>query len=258
MTLEHFIILQIVVALGAFVQTVTGFGLGITFMTGVITFGIFPLEYATIFLVFLSAINVIVTLKGQGIKRDDFTVNRFILIAIPMCLLGVYGLYTSLDYPLAYHSLYALLGVIIILSAISMIVNKNPYATDSPKWAFYGVSAVAGFLGGMFAAPAPPMIYFLHRQPTWDINRIRRTMMLLFTCVLTARVVVTIGIPFPLEFVMWTILSIPAVYLASRVGRTYQDAINITIIKRTTTTILALGGINITWKAYMTILGGQF
>ena len=258
MTIASFIILQLVVALGAFVQSVTGFGIGVIIMAGIASFHIFPLEKAVMFTIFLALINVIVSLKGQGLRRDDFTINRFVLAAAPTCILGGYVLFLSVDYPVAYNSLYGVLGTLIIATAVSLLVNQTTRTTDSPRWAFYGVSALSGFLGGLFSVPGPSMLYFLYRQP-WQIDRLRRVMMLLFATVIVSRLIFAISINFDFTFMIWTLLSCPAVYLASLLGRTYRHKFNVTLIKRITIVVLVICGGNIIMQAtgrILTLTGG--
>lgn len=90
MNLESLIFFLIAVALGSYVQTVTGFAIGLVVMGTVTTFDLAPVPFSAIVVCFLAFWNGLVALRSNH-AAVDWKITRLVLIgAMPVMVGGVY------------------------------------------------------------------------------------------------------------------------------------------------------------------------
>lgn len=254
MSVTLFLILQLSVAVGAYIQATIGFAMGLVMM-GVMAiiggFKILPFDELTILIMLLAVPNVVVSLRGKKNILRQIKVAPFFWVVPIGTIVGVYILYTLTHYPWGYKILYFIVGLFILLAALILIFRPKPKPRKSPIGIFYLYSTLAGLTSGLFAAASPPMVYLLYQQP-WSINGIRRMLLTMFLFSLTARVTVTAWdgkITFTLLTLFLSLL--PTVAIFSFLGQKYRTYIRPLYIRRFAVTLLGLGGINILYKAYL-------
>jgi hypothetical protein len=128
------ILFLVVVVLGALVQTVTGFAMGLIIMAGVALFNITDIAFAAAVVSFISLTNAGVALRYGHRHVDWLFVRRILLGMIPAMALGIALLtYLSEHY---YALLKLLLGFVIILAGTSLMLAPAPFGSRSSSLMF--------------------------------------------------------------------------------------------------------------------------
>src|SRR5581483_11649669 len=79
----------------------------------------------------------------------------------------------------AYQVLRLLLGLSIVACAVSLWRAVQPLPSLSSPAAYALTGGISGLLAGMFAAPGPPLVYLLYRQPK-PLAWIQQSLMVIF------------------------------------------------------------------------------
>ena len=167
--LGEFALLALSFFVVAFLYSSAGFGGGSSYLA------ILALTLSSFFVIRSTALvcNLVVVsgscylfYKAGHLKIKSFF--PFILASIPMAFVGAI-------FRLEEHSFFVILGIALILAAISLILQTLNLKTDIkplkyPKWFSYGIGGSVGFLsglvgigGGIFLAPI--LNYFKWNQP---------------------------------------------------------------------------------------------
>jgi uncharacterized membrane protein YfcA len=120
------ILFLVIVVLGALVQTLTGFAMGLIIMAGVALFNIADIAFAAAVVSFISLANAGVALRHGHQYVDLRFVKRTLLGLTPAMAFGIILLtYLSEHY---YALLKLLLGFVIILAGTSLMIPPHPLA----------------------------------------------------------------------------------------------------------------------------------
>ena len=207
------ILFLIVVVVGAVVQTVTGFALGLIIMAGVALFNLADIAFAAAVVSFISLANATVALR-RGYRHVDVRMAVLLLGGlVPAMVVGIVLLeYLSDNY---YTALKLLLGIVIVLAGVSMMISPSPYDRRSGDTSFLGCGALGGLLAGLYSAGGPPIAYFIYRQPL-AINVIRFSLLAVIAVSTLARAV-AIGVAgqLNLDILKMSAISIPLVIVVT-------------------------------------------
>lgn len=202
-----------VVAVGAMVQTITGFAMGLITMAGVAVFGIADIAFSAAVVSFISLVNAIVALR-KGYRQVDWNYVKGILSGlVPAMVLGIALLtYLSEHY---YQGLKLLLGLVIIIAGTLLMISPAPFVRPSGRFG----QAMSGFFGGMLAglysAGGAPIAYFMYRQPL-ALNTIRFSLLAVFMATTAVRsVMIGVSGQMTAEIVKMSLLAIPLVVLVT-------------------------------------------
>ena len=145
------VLFLVIVVLGALVQTLTGFAMGLIIIVGVALFDITDIAFAAAVVSFISMTNAGVALR-QGHRYVDWLfVRRILLGMIPAMALGIILLtYLSEHY---YTLLKTLLGFFIILAGTSLMIAPAPFSAQSSGLMF----TLFGTLGGCWRVCIAPV-----------------------------------------------------------------------------------------------------
>jgi uncharacterized membrane protein YfcA len=224
MPLESLIYFLIAVALGSYVQTVTGFAIGLIVMGTVTTFGLAPIPFSAIVVCFLAFWNCLVALRRSH-TTIDWKITRLVLIgAMPAMIGGVYLLnYLSQS---AASTIKLALGIVVIVGGCLLMLKPNVRKDLEPSWSFLLSGFAAGSIGGLFSTAGPPLVYHLYRQPI-SINVIRTTLLTIFLISSVARIVV-VGVQgqIDMEILKYSFFSIPVVTLFTLIGNRYPPPLS--------------------------------
>ncbi|WP_133407370.1 sulfite exporter TauE/SafE family protein [Parashewanella tropica] len=175
------ILLLLIIVIGTYFQTATGFGLGII-VTGLATaFGLAELNFIAAVVSLVTLVNCLFVLP-KSLYNIDWKISIFAGLAIiPGVILGVQLLSYLSDS--ATSILQALLGLMIIISGVSSIskVSQNQEKPSSHISTFSIAGFASGFTGGLFGMAGPPLVFHFYRQP-FSIVSIRNLLLLLFAC----------------------------------------------------------------------------
>ncbi|MGB0893530.1 MAG: TSUP family transporter [Parashewanella sp.] len=240
--MEIFILLLLIIAIGTYFQTVTGFGLGII-VTGLATaFNLAELAFIAAVVSLVTLVNCLVAIP-KSIKQIDWKIVIYSgLLIIPGVVLGVSLL--SLLSDVATHLLQALLGIMIIISGLSSVKNVDASANkkQSSLFSFSISGMLSGFTGGLFGMAGPPLVFHFYRQP-FNIATIRSMLLCLFACTSAARTsYVMYQGQLTQEILLLSTLALPLVSLTTVLAAKFPPPINTATMKKIVFAILMLLG----------------
>lgn len=207
------VLFLVVVLLGALVQTVTGFAMGLIIMAGVALFGIVDIAFGAAVVSFISLVNTAVALRKGYLHIDRRMVLTMLVGLLPAIGLGLVLLsYLSANY---YEMLKLILGLVVIFAGAAMMISPAPFRQRSSGLAFGTVGLAGGLLGGLFSAGGPPLAYFAYRQP-FSIDVIRFSLLAVFAVSTIARLLM-IGVTgqITVQILQMSLLAIPLVIAAT-------------------------------------------
>ena len=119
------------VALGAVVQTTTGFAMGLIIIAGVTAFEIADISFSAAVVSFISLSNTLIALRHN--RRDiDFHYLKWISVGLVPVLIGGVVLLEFLSDQYN-DALRILLGVVIIGAGVSLMIAPEPYKEGSSR-----------------------------------------------------------------------------------------------------------------------------
>jgi len=237
------------VLVGAYVQSVTGFAMGMIIIAAVSMLALASVPEITAVVSLLSLVNVLLALHGRHALVEGRLFLPLILGQLPAIFLGV-ALLNHLHTD-AERVLRLLLAAFIVLGSLSMMLRPRPIATlsGSPGCAVAGVAS--GLLGGLFSASGPVMGWFIYRQPL-SLDAIRATLLASFACSTTVRTLI-VGAQGGLtaEVLGLSGLAVPAVVLGTWLGRSLPPPLSDAAMKRLAFVLLLLLGCGIGLRALL-------
>ncbi|WP_312525838.1 sulfite exporter TauE/SafE family protein [Paracoccus sp. (in: a-proteobacteria)] len=169
--------LWLVILLGSWLQTLTGFAFGLIVMGGVGALSLMPLPEAAIVSGFLTMVNGALILARKHPAVDRHALGLLLVGSVPGLALG----YWLLMY-MAGNALVLLqftLGLMVTLAAIQMMRSPIQLRDRSKNGPFIISGFFSGMMGGMFSTAGPPVIWHLYRQPL-STEAIRCTLVAVF------------------------------------------------------------------------------
>ncbi len=230
-----------VVALGAYVQTVTGFALGLIVVGGITLFDLAPIAFTAIVVSFTALTNNLLALH-RGLHHIDRRAVGFTLLGmLPAVFLGVW-LLTRL-HGQSVQELRILLGGVILAGGLLLALHPQPRLQRTAPWADATAGVVGGVLGGMFAIGGPPLVFHFYRQPL-SLATIRATLLATFTVATAARLwYVGMTGEITLPVLELSLLCLPVVFIATVLGRRYPPPLPELAMRRVAFGLLGLIGL---------------
>ena len=238
---EPLALFVVVVLFAAYVQTVSGFALGLIAMGTVGVFQLAPIPFAALVISFLSLVNVGTALRGRTADIRRETLGIAVIAMVPTVLMGLAVLHwlqtESVDV------LRNLLGGFILGGGILLILRPHPRAAPAPRWMAGIWGAVAGFFGGLFSTAGPPIVFHLYREPV-GIPAIRATLLAFFAAATLTRLAATgVAGAITADVLVWVAASAPAVLAGTWAGRRFPPRVPDIAMRRFAFGLLAgLGG----------------
>ena len=229
------------VFVGSYVQSVSGFAMGLILIAVVSASGVIGLPVLAASASLITMVNVVVALKGHTQHIDR---RIFLWLAagqMPAIGLGVWIL-TWLDRD-AEAVLGLLLGLFITLGSLSMMLKPRPLARPSPNWACLTAGVAGGVVGGMFSASGPIMGWFNYRQPL-PLAIIRATLLCSFALTTATRTLV-VGVQggLTMEVLTLSAVAVPLVVLGTWLGRELPPPVSEETMKQGAFGLLLLMGV---------------
>jgi uncharacterized membrane protein YfcA len=230
-----------VVAVGAWLQSVTGFALALSLLGAMTAFKLTPIEVTAVVVSLLGLAGSLTSLVGQW---RAIQWRRLAPVAAGM--LPTVGLGVWLMDRLATDSsdtLQLILAAFIILGGVLMLLQ--PATRERPARWRTGMLAgmLGGFFGGLFAAVTPPVVYHLYREPM-TVDAVRATLFALIVVGVALRmsfVAVLAEIqPLALELVAY---ALPVVVVATLAGRHFTPTLSGRSQRRVAVVVLMLLGV---------------
>ncbi len=235
------IIFLLLLMFGSYVQTVTGFALGL-FVMGVATMMDLAAITASAAIVTISSlVNTLIALKREHHHVDWQQAAWLSLGLVPAMLLGLWLLdfFSASEVVL----LRSLLGMFIVAGAVMLFLKPHPRRQSASTAVSFSMGAVAGVFGGLFSTAGPPVVYHLYREPL-PINSIRMTMMAVFAIATAFRLLVIVPAGHVTESVLWVCaLGTPLVLVSTWIGQRYRPPMSDTGMRRLAFFLLLLLGL---------------
>jgi len=151
------------VALGSYIQTVSGFAIALIITGGVTALGLAPVSFTANVVSFLALANTATAILRNH-SHIDFKImlyassGVFFLTAVGLMILNHLGNQSV-------SSLEILLGILILGSGILLMIHPHPLKKISPNSMHLFAGGIGGILSGMLGAGGPPLVVHLYRQP---------------------------------------------------------------------------------------------
>jgi len=240
LTLAAFLL---VVGIGAYVQTVTGFALGLIVMGGITLFDLAPVAFTAVVVSFTALANNLMALH-RGLHLIDRRATTYTLLGmLPAVYLGV--LLLEFIHSASVQSLRTVLGTVILAGGVLLALRPHPYPNRAPAWVDATVGVAGGILGGLFAIGGPPLVFHFYRQPL-SLAVIRATLLATFA-VATATRLVYVAIDGDIDWAMVqvSLLCLPVVFLTTVLGRRYPPPLPDLAMRRLAFGLLGIIGLSL-------------
>lgn len=253
LSLGPLVALLVVIAIAAYFQTVTGFGMGMIVMGVASGFGLVPLGTMAAVISLMMLANSVVALPGKLHHIDWRAAAAAMIGIVPATIAGV--LLLQFLSGAAANLLRLLLGVVIIHGGITFARNPVRLATRSPDRSFFASGFLSGLTDGLFSIAGPPLIFQFYRQPM-ELVTVRNMLLLLFAITSGARTVF-LGMQGRLVAEIWilTAFAVPVVAIATFAGRHYPPPIAPQLKRRIVFSVLILIGVSLVATALPAVVG---
>ncbi|MBE9526991.1 MAG: sulfite exporter TauE/SafE family protein [Proteobacteria bacterium] len=244
MEAESILFLLTAVALGCYIQTVTGFAMGLIVMGVVASLQLAPIAFIAALISLIGLVNVTMALYKSHHHIHWHTLKIVILGMIPAMVGGVLLLdYLSENFV---QTLQLILGVAIIISGMLLMFKPHPQAQLLSSFSTWLTGIASGILAGMFSTGAPPLIYTLYKQPL-SIKAIRSTILAIFLISSIARIsfISTQG-HITIDVITLFLYSLPIVFLFTWLGKKHPPVLSDIAMRRSAFGLLILLGISTT------------
>lgn len=232
-----------IIAFGTYVQTVTGFALGMIVMGVVTMLDLVPIAFTSVVISLVTFINGVVALKGNMKALDKKRVLYTCSAMFPALALGLF----ILEYMTAELSslLQILLGVSIIVGGLMIMLKPEPLKKPSSAGAFAASGATAGLLAGMFSMAGPPLVYLYYRQP-FELVTIRLCLLTIFLISGVGRTTM-VGIQGNLtaDMFIFSAACIPVVTAFTWIGKRFPPPLSQTNLRRLAFALLIIIGVSL-------------
>ncbi|MCB1646173.1 MAG: sulfite exporter TauE/SafE family protein [Pseudomonadales bacterium] len=182
------IIILLLIAVGAAVQTLSGFAMGLIIMGGVTALGLAEIGETAAVVSLISLLNTALALRSTYKHLDWHYVRNVSFALVPALIVGVALLnWLSGNY---YEYLKALLGIFIVGAGTLLMLRPVLYEQPTGHWKVRLAGTIAGLMGGMYSAGGAPLAYLMYRQPL-DVRVVRASLLAMFAVSTAGRAVVT-------------------------------------------------------------------
>lgn len=213
------VLVLLTLALGAYVQAVTGFAMGLIVVGVVALAGWVSVAVVAAVVSVATFFNVAAALPG---RLHEVHWRESALMTAGM-VPAVFGGLLLLDHlgAAATQTLHTVLAMSILGGGILLTLRPAPRARAAGSLASLTMGTVGGVMTGMFATGGPPVVYHMYRQP-YAVATIRATLLATFGIACVARLsLLAIRGDLTPEVLGLAAASLPVVVAATLVGRRF-------------------------------------
>lgn len=241
------------VAIAVYAQSLTGFALALILLGLVGVTDLVPLTDAVNVVTVIMVVNAVTFFY----RRRTVRLERVMVPAVGMSLVGVFagmGLLTFLAAN-AYEGLKMILGVSIVACAVLLWRASSPLKVASGSAYFSAIGLISGVLGGLFAAPGPPLVYAVYRQP-WSIERIQESLIFCFGVgALLRLLVIVVSGEFSRQAIILTGTAIPVTLLVTVFSVAHPPAVSREVVKIVVSMLLVGSGLGTLLSSMIVLFG---
>jgi len=229
------------VGVGAYIQTVAGFALGLIVMGSVTIFHLVPVAFTAVIISMISLFNTLLTLYRRHHHIQWRTATLACAGMLPAIVIGVLILDALSEGSV--RTLHTLLAVFILVGGTLLMLKPHPHAHPSASWVTLSMGAVAGLFGGLFSTAGPPLVYYLYRQP-YGIATVRATLLTIFSIATIVRIgFITAQGDITVDMLRLSLFSVPVVIVATMLGRRFPPPLSDVNMRRFAFALLVVLGL---------------
>lgn len=228
------------VVIGATVQAISGFAMGLIIMGGVTALGLADIGFSAAVVSLIAMVNTSVALRRthRFIDRGIFArlaAGLILFTAVGVALLG----YLAEAF---YDLLRLLLGVVIIGAGSIMMLRPSPFTRVSLPAVVFATGAAGGVIGGLYGAGGAPLAWLMYRQPI-AFQAIRATLLAtFFTSTFTRTGVVIVSGSMTVDILVTAALAVPLVIASTVLGTRLAPIVPEAMIRRGVFGLLIVAG----------------
>jgi len=230
-----------VVAVGAWLQTVTGFALALSLLGTMTLFELAPIQVTAVVVSLLGLVGSLIALIGQARAIQWRRLWPIAAGMLPTVALGVW-LLDRLAVSTT-GSLQLVLGLFIVAGGALMLLQPATRKRPARWRTGYLAGLLGGLFGGLFAAVAPPVVFHLYREPM-TVDAVRATLFALIVCGVTIRTTFVMLLsevqPLALELALY---ALPVVLVATLAGRHFTPTLSGRSQRRVAVVLLMVLGV---------------
>jgi len=233
----------LLVAFASFIQSVTGFALGLVLMGVVTALGLADIVFSAAVVSFIALVNSATAIRTQWRGVDRRALGWLACGFLPLTVVGL----ALLDYLSASSValLRLILGVVVVVAGGLLLIQPGQLSQRSGPFAFLLSGSVAGVIGGMYGAGGAALAYLMYRQPD-PVAVIRATLLSCFVLTSVMRIVLMLAAGHVDETVLWTtLLSLPVVIGVTMVTTRYAGTIPDLLVRRAAFLLLIATGLGL-------------
>lgn len=236
-----------IATIAAWVQTLTGFALGLILMGATGALSLMPVPQAAAITSLLVLVNAVLILSRGWRDVDRPALFLILTGALPALITG-YALLGWLAGS-AFDLLQFLLGLVIAASAIQLVTQPAIRKTRSTPITFFASGLIGGMMGGLFATTGPPVIWHLYSQPM-SLPAVRVTLVSVFLLTQMLRTGLVIGSGLvTADLLISAAGAAQAVILGTWLARRFPPPFPTAIIRKVAFFLLFLSGISLIFSA---------
>lgn len=231
------------VAVGSYIQTLTGFAIALIIMGGVTALGLAPVALTANVVSFIALANTVTAVHSN---HNNIDLRILIYASTGVLLLSGIGLmilnHLSNN---AIDLLEILLGIVILVSGALLMLHPHPLKQRSSNLAHLLAGGIGGLLSGMFGVGGPPLIIHIYRQPL-PFPAMRTTML----AILGIMTIIRIGIEgyngnITGAVLKLSLLSVPVSILITLLARHFPPPVSNMAMRRFAFALLCLLGLSL-------------
>ncbi len=230
----------LLIGLGAFCQTITGFAMALIIMGGVVALDLVLVSVSAAVVSIVSLVNVVAALRHSYSHVDRRLVGHLCLGMVPALIGGVVllGFLSESSYGL----LRKVLGGVIIMAGLLQLMKPQPWAERSAPLYASLAGSLGGLTGGLFSTGGAPIAFFMYRQPI-AIEVIRATLLSIFAVSTLGRtLIITAAGHITAEILIISGIAIPLVLLSTAIAQKATPYLSDMIVRKLVLGLLILVG----------------
>tara|TARA_B110000263_G_C15302890_1_gene508891 strand:- start:678 stop:1475 length:798 start_codon:yes stop_codon:yes gene_type:complete len=231
----------LLVALGAFIQTLTGFAMGVVIIVGATLLDLQAIALSAAIISLISLANTSVAMR-ENYKHVDIDYFRWLCCwLIPGLVVGVALLaYLSKNH---YDILRMLLGALVIAAGILLIRKPPHYQERSTQTQAASFGLLGGVFGGLFSAGGSAFAYFLYRQPI-ELSVARATLLsVLLISTVIRTIMISLDGQITTEVLLTTLLAFPIVIVVTEVTGRYVSFFSDVMVRKMVVALMMIAGL---------------
>lgn len=229
------------VALGSYIQTLSGFAIALIIMGGVTLLDLAPVTLTANVVTLVALANIAVAtyrLHGHVDPRITLYASAGVLLLTGpglMLLAHLSQYFVAL--------LERLLGVMLLLSGVLLTIRPHPLRAASPPYTHFLAGGLGGLLSGLFGVGGPPLVVHLYRQPL-PFAALRTTLLMTLAMMCVVRIALeTYNGNFTRDVIELGLLSVPVSFFSALLARRFPPPASDVVMRRVAFALLSLLGL---------------